>query len=263
MPIDFERASQRFCDSTFTSRDEQRTLHIDYINYHEEKGSVAAFLRDAPHGLQQFRAALLDCGRAGDLDRADGKLCVAHIKFLEVGGQHGLGAAQVEISRRRRENLLPVLLDIFARDFSKFGSDALVARSAGGRTQDQRIVKQSGQQQAGRLAWDGDGGFVIQARDYGACAAYRVGAEHDWPVGMYIGDAVMIDDAQQIRFIDAIYRLRLLVMIDKDNAFGASVEQIAAREVANQLSLVINHRQRAPASQLVLHFAHLVFGVAG
>ena len=115
----------------------------------------------------------------------------------------------VEISRRGRENLLPVLLDVFARDFCQFGSDALVARRAGGRAQDQRIVEQSGQQQAGSLAWNGDACFVIQAGDDGACAAYRVGAEHDWPVGMHIGDAVMIDDAQQFRFIDAIHRLRL------------------------------------------------------
>ena len=74
MPTFFERSVQIFLHGAFASRDEQCTLHIDYINYHEEKGSVAAFVGEALHGLQQFRFAFLDGGRAGGFNGADGKL---------------------------------------------------------------------------------------------------------------------------------------------------------------------------------------------
>ncbi len=82
-------------------------------------------------------------------------------------------------------------------------------------------------------------------------------------LGMHVGDAVMIDDAQQFGFLDAIDGLRLLVVIDQDHALGACVEQIGTREVADQLALGIDDRQRTPPRQHLLHLAHQVFGMAG
>src|SRR5258708_16103109 len=71
---------------------------------------------------------------------------------------------------------------------------------------------------------------------------------------MHIGDAVMIDDAQQFGFIDAVYCLRLLVVINQDNSFWAMVKHIGARAKACELAIITHHPQRAAPAQGLIPF---------
>src|SRR5438093_2735550 len=103
---------------------------------------------------------------------------------------------------------------------------------------------------------------MIETNDDGTGAANRVSPEHDWPGSTHVGNTVVVDDAEQFGFFDAIDGLGLLVMIDQHYPFRVGSQQVGTREIAEQFALGIDDRQGAAASQSTLDFAHLIFGMA-
>ena len=117
-------------------------VHVNDVDDHKQEDTVPAFLCQSLHRLQQLVTSVFDGRRAGRLNRADCKRCVAYRELLEVRGKQRLGCTCVEIGSSRGENLLAVLLDILTRNFGKDGSNTLIARRTGRRTQDQGIIQQ-------------------------------------------------------------------------------------------------------------------------
>src|SRR5579875_3111889 len=204
MPISFERDAQCLGHCRFSSINEQPAAHINDVDDHKEKGAVVAFMRDALHGREQLLAALLDGLGAGRFDGADSKSGIAYRKLFKVGGNQRFGGFLGKIAGGGGEDLAPKLLDIFSGDLCQFGGDAFVARCAGWGAQHEGIVEQAGEQQARDLARNSDASLVIESDDNGTGAANGIGAEYDRLAGMYVGNAVMVDDAKHIRLVDAV-----------------------------------------------------------
>ena len=63
-----------------------------------------------------------------------------------------------------------------------------------------------------------EAGFLEKARDDGAGGTDDIVSEEDGCRGLNVRDAVMIHDAQQLRFVQAVNRLGPLVVIDQVDA---------------------------------------------
>src|SRR5262249_10906979 len=158
---------------------------------------ITALLSDPAHSRKQFWDTLLDSCWTGRLDCPDGKPGIADCELFEIGGEQVIGRTFAQVGGCLAENGLAELLKIFARDSSQFGCNVLVARGTGRRAEDQGIVEQTCQQEPGHLAWNSYACFMIESCDNSTSAANRVGSEHNWLVGMDVGNAVMVDNAQQ------------------------------------------------------------------
>src|SRR6266567_2003329 len=178
--------------------------HVDDVNDHEQEGCITALLSEPAHSRKQFGDTLLDGCRAGRLDRSDGKPGIGGSELFEIGGEQVFGRAFVQVGGGLGENGLAELLNIFTRDSCQFGSNALVAWGAGRRTEDQGIIEQTCQQESSHLAWNSYARFMVESYDNSAGAANGVGSEHDGPVGMDVGNAMMVDNTQQFGLFDAI-----------------------------------------------------------
>ena len=58
---------------------------------------------------------------------------------------------------------------------------------------------------------------------------------------------MMVDDLQDVRLFDPVDRLRLFIMIHKDQLFLFHIEQVSARHHTNQMTLLIQDREVAMA----------------
>src|SRR6266567_1687478 len=178
--------------------------HVDDVNDHEQERCITALLGEPAHSRKQFGDTLLDGCRTGRLNSPDGKPGIADSELFEIGGEQVFGRTFAQVSGGLSKNGLTKLLDIFACDSGQFGSNVLVSQSAGGRTEDQGIIKQTCQQESSHLTWNSYTRFMIESSDNGACTANRVGPEHDGPVSMDVGNAMMVDNAQQFGLFDAL-----------------------------------------------------------
>src|SRR5260370_17163207 len=116
------------------------------VKDHEQERWITALLGEPGHSRKQFGDTLLDGCRTGRLNSPDGEPGIAGSELFEIGGEQVFGRTFAQVSGGLSKNGLTKLLDIFSCDSGQFGSNALVSRGAGGRTEDQGIIKQNCQQ---------------------------------------------------------------------------------------------------------------------
>src|SRR5699024_154886 len=115
------------------------------------------------------------------------------------------------------------------------------------RTEHQR-VRQNGRQQKSRDLF-GDVHLVFQKHlEYdGGSTAHRHIAEIHRRVGLQRADAMVVDDFQNFRLGQAVYRLGLFVVIHQNDLLTVQVEQIPAGNHAAVFAVVVQDGEIAVA----------------
>ena len=87
--------------------------------------------------------------------------------------------------------------------------------------------------------------------DDGAGAAQRVVQHIDGRRRRDVADAVMVDDLQDLRFLDAVDRQRQFVMVDQDSPLAHRVQQVGTGDEADQAIVAVGDDRGA-----VVRFEH-------
>ena len=122
-----QRGSYDLRHGVFSTPDQQVTAHIDNINDHEQEQAVAPFIRDTFHSASSsgMRFSITDGLAVSTVPMAN--LVSRTMNSLKSVGQQFLRAALVQFGGGGSEDLVAVLLDIFAGDFCQFSGDKFVA----------------------------------------------------------------------------------------------------------------------------------------
>ena len=168
-------------------------------------------------GVEQDLFLVEEVRRIHDLDLGNGEGRIAAGEFFHVVVDD-LVRRQIGDVGTGFEHFHAVFFDVYASDVGQFFGSFAVSRRAGRRTEEDRIGNDGRQEQAGNVFGDVDLSLFIQAR-YDGCRAADGFEEDGNRAGCFqsAADAVMVDDADDRCFVDAVDDLFLFVVVDEDD----------------------------------------------
>ena len=133
-------------------------------------------------------------------------------------------------------------LDIDAGDLCQSLRRRLVRRRAGGRTEHQSVGNNGRAQKSRNVLGNIQISLLIDLVHNGSRAAHRLIPEHHRGHCLQGAQAVMIDNLQDLRFVNVVHRLGFLVVIHQDQLLFPAADQIPAGDGSDILSLFVENR---------------------
>ena len=183
-------------------------------------------------------------GHIGGLPHAEPHIAAA--ERLEVRAEHVLRRAAGQVSAGLK-HLLGVGGDVLARQLGQRLGGGFILRGRGRRTEHQRVGQNGRQQQARNLAAGRQALLLVHLVENRCRAAHRHIAEVDRPGRFQIADAVMVDDFQNVRFLQTVHGLGALVVVHQNDLLAVQVQQVTAADHAAVLAVLVQNREVAVA----------------
>ena len=201
-------------------------------------------LLEAAHHIQELVLALqhLHGVQAGDLAHA--QVLLADVELLEVTAHqflHGFASGG-------GEQLAAQLLYVDAADAGHALGHGNVPLGAGGGLEHNGVGQDGRRQQPRHIGRGHDAVFLIHTGDDGGGAAHGLVAHPDGLAGLDIRQAVVVDDLQNLRLIQARNGLGPLVVVHQHHALAPGAQQVIPGQSAHDFFVLVQHRVAAVAA---------------
>ena len=190
---------------------------------------------------------------AGDL--ADAKVVAGDMELLEVAEQqllHGL-----VLRGGGGEDLLPQLVQGDAGDVGHPLRHPPVPGGAGGGFEHDGVGDDGGGHEPRQLGGGHEAPLLVHPRHDGGGAAHRLVADVDGVLGLDVRQAVVVDDGQDVRLLQAGDGLGGLVVVHQHHLLAAGADQVVAGEGPHHPAVGVQDGVAAVAA-LEDHLPHVV-----
>ena len=200
-----------------------RTLKQD-VRQHQDHQLIAALAAGLFHEREELVLALHHPLRIDAGDLADAEVVPSDVEILEIGKQQRLRA--LRLADGRGEDLTAQLVERDVRDARHALGHAVVARRGRRRFEHDRIGHDGRRHQAREVLRGHESALLIHFGDDRRRRADRLVPEIDRSAGLDIGEAVVVDDGEDIRLFETGHGLRRLVVVDEDDALAPRLDEM-------------------------------------
>ena len=218
------------------TREEQVRRFLQDVRDHDEAEVEALLVADVLHRFDELRLEIHDFLRVHDRDLADDDAVVADLELLEVV-LGDLSRRHVADAGTSLEHRHAVFLDIDAGDLSEALCRLLVVRRAGRALEEDRIREDGREQEACDGCRDVDIILPVHVRDDRGRAADRLSMREDRLARLDAAEAMVVDDLEDLGFLDALDGLAALIVVDEDDAVALRQHEVVAADEADKAAV--------------------------